>query len=65
MKRKRVAFEVKKQEANEILNQKELRVTKEGNEYFFEIGIFHSFAMEATISITGVSTMPLTPVDKI
>lgn len=38
MKRKRVAFEVKKQEANEILNQKELRVTKEGNEYFFEIG---------------------------
>ncbi len=36
MKRKRITLE-KKQE-KEILNQRELRVTKEGNEFFFEIG---------------------------
>ena len=36
MKRKRITLE--KQQEKEILNQRELRVTKEGNEYFFEIG---------------------------
>jgi hypothetical protein len=36
MKRKRITLEQKQEK--EILNQRELRVTKEGNEYFFEIG---------------------------
>jgi len=36
MKRKRITLE--KQQEKEILNQRELRVTKEGNDYFFEIG---------------------------
>jgi hypothetical protein len=36
MKRKRITLE--KQQEKEILNQRELKMTKEGNEYFFEIG---------------------------
>ena len=37
MKRKRITLENKKQD-EELFNQNQLTVTKEGNEYFFEIG---------------------------
>ena len=37
MKRKRITLENKKQD-EELFNQNQLTVTKEGSEYFFEIG---------------------------
>jgi hypothetical protein len=49
MKRKRITLEQKQE--SEILNQRELRVTKEGNEYFFEIGADMTSDLAEAVSI--------------